>query len=63
MMKKKTTTERLMKAQDVADVLGIHLLTVYARGKAGTLPGRIVLPGTKSVRFVASVIERIARGD
>jgi excisionase family DNA binding protein len=54
--------EDLMRAQEVADVLGIHILTVYVRGKAGTIPGRVVLPGSRTVRFRRSAIDRLVAG-
>jgi excisionase family DNA binding protein len=54
--------EELMRAQEVADTLGIHLLTVYVRGKAGTIPGRVVLPGSRTVRFRRSAINQLIAG-
>ncbi len=51
---------RLMKPQEVAELLGIGVSSVYRLAERGTLP-TVKIPGTKVVRFRRERVEEFVR--
>ena len=52
--------ERLISVREVSDLTGWHPITIYKKGMAGEIPGRIKL-GRRSIRFKESEIEEWLR--
>ena len=52
--------ERLISVREVSDLTGWHPVTIYKKGMAGEIPGRIKI-GRRSIRFRESEIEEWLR--
>ncbi len=52
--------ERLISVREVSDLTGWHPITIYKKGMAGEIPGRIKI-GRRSIRFRESEIEEWLR--
>jgi len=53
--------ERLISVREVSELTGWHPITIYKKGMAGEIPGRIKL-GRRSIRFRESEIEEWLKG-
>ena len=53
--------ERLVSVEEVARLTGWNIQTVYAKARAGLIPGKVKLSG--SVRFQESAIQKWLAGE